>query len=145
MNNQTLLCFDYGEKRIGVAVGQTVTSTATALQTIPVINKKPNREMINSLIVEWEPDKFIVGHPFTLEGARQKMTDAADRFGRQLEHRFKIPVDLIDEQLSSYEARRELKSTRKLDPISARLILETWFRENKDIRYRQIDSNKEDY
>ena len=138
MNNQTLLCFDYGEKRIGVAVGQTVTFTATALQTIPVINK-------NRLIVEWDPDKFIVGHPFTLENTRQKMTDAAERFGRQLEHRFKIPVDLIDERLSSYEARRELKSTRKLDPVSARLILETWFRENKDIRYRQIDSNKEDY
>ena len=86
-----------------------------------------------------------MGHPFTLEGTRQKMTDAAERFGRQLEHRFKIPVDLIDERLSSYEARRELKSTRKLDPVSARIILETWFRENKDIRYRQIDSNKEDY
>ena len=132
MNNKTLLCFDYGEKRIGVAVGQTVTSTATALQTIPVINKKPDWEEIRILVNEWRPDKFIVGHPLTLEGGRQKMTDAAEHFSRQLEHRFKLSVDLINEQLSSYEARRELKSTRDLDPTSARLILETWFRENTE-------------
>ena len=132
MNNQTLLCFDYGEKRIGVAVGQTVTSSATALQTIPVVNKKPDWEKIRILVSEWAPDKFIVGHPFTLEGERQKMTDAAEHFSRQLEHRFKLSVDLINEQLSSYEARRELKSTYGLDPTSARLILETWFRENTE-------------
>ena len=132
MNNKTLLCFDYGEKRIGVAVGQTVTSTATALQIIPEVNKKPDWEKIRILVNEWKPDKFIVGHPLTLEGGRQKMTDAAEYFSRQLGHRFKLSVDLINEQLSSYEARRELKSTRGLDPTSARLILETWFRENTE-------------
>ena len=144
MNNKTLLCFDYGEKRIGVAVGQTVTSTATALQTVLVINKKPDWEAIKILIDEWKPDKFIVGHPFTLHGTRQKMTDAAERFSRQLKHRFKLPVDLIDEQLSSYEAQQELKSTRNLDPTSAKLILETWFRENTNFDHRQINNNKED-
>jgi|TARA_Y100001970_G_C14161067_1_gene818555 putative Holliday junction resolvase len=142
--NKTLLCFDYGEKRIGVAVGQTVTSTATALQTVLVINKKPDWEAIKILIDEWKPDKFIVGHPFTLHGTRQKMTDAAERFSRQLKHRFKLPVDLIDEQLSSYEAQQELKSTRNLDPTSAKLILETWFRENTNFEHRQINNNKED-
>ena len=144
MYNKTLLCFDYGEKRIGVAVGQTVTSTATALQTVLVINKKPDWEAIKILIDEWKPDKFIVGHPFTLHGTRQKMTDAAERFSRQLKHRFKLPVDLIDEQLSSYEAQQELKSTRNLDPTSAKLILETWFRENTNFDHRQINNNKED-
>ena len=130
MNNQTLLCFDYGEKRIGVAVGQTVTSTARALETIPIVNKKPDWGKIKILVDEWTPDKLVVGHPFTLDGNRQAMTDAAEHFGRQLEHRFELSVDLISEQLSSYEARRELKSTRNLDPTSARLILETWFSEN---------------
>ena len=144
MYNKTLLCFDYGEKRIGVAVGQTVTSTATALQTVLVINKKPDWEAIKILTDEWKPDKFIVGHPFTLHGTRQKMTDAAERFSRQLKHRFKLPVDLIDEQLSSYEAQQELKSTRNLDPTSAKLILETWFRENTNFEHRQINNNKED-
>ena len=114
------------------------------MQTVLVINKKPDWEAIKILIDEWKPDKFIVGHPFTLHGTRQKMTDAAERFSRQLKHRFKLPVDLIDEQLSSYEAQQELKSTRNLDPTSAKLILETWFRENTNFEHRQINNNKED-
>ena len=143
MKNQTLLCFDYGEKRIGSAVGQTVTATATALEIIKVVNKKPNWGKIEHLIGEWRPDKLIVGHPFTLEGDRQEMTDAAEKFGRQLEGRFKLPVELIEEQLSSYEARRELKSTRDLDAVAARLILETWLSENIEQNHRQTEVNRE--
>jgi putative pre-16S rRNA nuclease len=143
VKNQTLLCFDYGEKRIGSAVGQTVTATATALEIIKVANKKPNWEKIEHLIGEWRPDKLIVGHPFTLDGDRQEMTDAAEKFGRQLEGRFKLPVELIEEQLSSYEARRELKSTRDLDAVAARLILETWLSENIDQDHRQTGVNKQ--
>ena len=71
------------------------------------------------------------------------MTDAAERFGRQLEGRFKLPVELIEEQLSSYEARRELKSTRDLDAVAARLILETWLSENIDQNHRQTEANRE--
>jgi putative pre-16S rRNA nuclease len=143
VKNQTLLCFDYGEKRIGSAVGQTVTATATALEIIKVVNKKPNWEKIEHLIGEWRPDKLIVGHPFTLDGDRQEMTDAAEKFGRQLEGRFKLPVELIEEQLSSYEARRELKFTRDLDAVAARLILETWLSENIDQNHRQTEVNRE--
>lgn len=143
MNNQTLLCFDYGKKRIGVAVGQTVTATATALETIKVINNKPDWDNIGRLINEWNPTKLIVGHPFTLEGARQEMTDAAERFSRQLTGRFKLEVEMIDEQLSSFEARRELKSTRNLDPVAARLILETWLSQNSDLEHRQSADNRE--
>ncbi|MDB9800035.1 Holliday junction resolvase RuvX [bacterium] len=144
MKNQTLLCFDYGKKRIGSAIGQTVTATATALQIIKVVNRKPNWEEIEYLIEEWRPDKLIVGHPLTLEGGRQKMTDAAEKFGRQLNGRFKLPVEFIEEQLSSYEARRELKSTYDLDSVAARLILETWLRDNILENHRQNDINRED-
>ena len=144
MKNQTLLCFDYGKKRIGSAIGQTVTATATALQIIKVVNRKPNWEKIEYLIEEWRPDKLIVGHPLTLEGGRQKMTDAAEKFGRQLNGRFKLPVEFIEEQLSSYEARRELKSTYDLDSVAARLILETWLRDNILENHRQNDINRED-
>ena len=143
MKNQTLLCFDYGQKRIGSAIGQTITATATALEIIKVVNNKPNWKKIEHLIGEWRPDKLIVGHPFTLEGDRQEMTDAAEKFSRQLEGRFKLPVELIEEQLSSYEARRELKSTRDLDAVAARLILETWLSENIDQNHRQTEVNRE--
>ncbi len=144
MKSQTLLCFDYGKKRIGTAVGQTITATATTLEIIKVINAKPDWKKIQSLIDEWKPEKLIVGHPFTLEGERQDMTDAAERFSRQLEGRFNLPVELVEEQLSSYEARRELKSTRNLDAVAARLILETWLNENIVQNHRQTMANKQD-
>jgi putative pre-16S rRNA nuclease len=126
----TLLCFDCGKKRIGIAVGQTITATATALETINTINNKPDWENISRLIKEWNPDRLVVGKPLQLDGSRQEMTEFAERFSRQLEGRFHVPVEMIEEQLSSYEARRELKSTRDLDAVAARLILETWLSEN---------------
>ena len=130
MSNQTLLCFDCGIKRIGTAVGQTITSTATALEIIKTINNKPDWNSISRLIDEWGPDLLIVGQPYQLDGSRQEMTDIAERFSRQLEGRYQIKVEMIEEQLSSYEARRELKSTYDLDAVAARLILETWLSEN---------------
>ena len=130
MSNQTLLCFDCGIKRIGTAVGQTITSTATALKIIKTINNKPDWNSITRLIDEWGPDLLIVGKPYQLDGSRQEMTDIAERFSRQLEGRYQIKVEMIEEQLSSYEARRELKSTYDLDAVAARLILETWLSEN---------------
>ncbi len=143
MKNQTLLCFDYGEKRIGTAIGQTITATATALEIIKQINNKPDWKTIKSLIEEWQPNKLIVGHPFTLEGERQVMTDAAEKFSRQLQGRFNLPVDLIEEQLSSFEARRVLKSTRELDAVAAKLILETWLNENIEQDHRHTEINRE--
>ena len=143
MNNQTLLCFDYGKKRIGTAVGQTITATATALETIKVINNKPDWDRISHLINEWHPDKLIVGHPLTLEGERQEMTDVAEHFGRQLKNRYGLPVEMMEEQLTSYEARRHLKSTRELDPVAAKLILESWLNEFLDSKHRQTAVNKE--
>lgn len=144
MKNQTLLCFDYGEKRIGIAVGQTITATATALKIIKAINHRPDWETIKSLIDEWQPDRLIVGHPFTLDGERQTMTDAAEKFARQLEGRFKLPVELIAEQLSSHEAKNELKSTYDLDAAAAKLILETWLNDNIEANNRQTAANEED-
>jgi len=130
--NQTLLCFDCGKKRIGTAVGQTITATATELEIIKTINTKPDWEAISRLIKEWNPDRLVVGKPLQLDGSRQEMTALAERFSRQLEGRYHLPVEMIEEQLSSYEARRELKSTYDLDAVAARLILETWLNENID-------------
>ncbi len=143
MINQTLLCFDYGKKRIGLAVGQTITGTATALEIIKVINNKPDWVTIQKFIDEWNPDKLIVGHPYTLDDERQEMTGAAEKFSRQLHGRFNLPVELMAEQLSSFAARRELKPTRDLDAVAARLILETWLYENIDQNHRQIETNSE--
>ena len=96
------------------------------------------------LIEEWNPEKLIVGQPLTLDGERQEMTAIAEQFSRQLENRYKLPVEMVEEQLSSFEARRHLKSTRNLDPVAAKLILETWLNEFRDFEHRQTASNKED-
>jgi len=144
VKNQILLCFDYGKKRIGLAVGQTITGTATALEIINVINTKPDWLAIERFIKEWNPSRLIIGHPYTLEGERQEMTDAAEKFSRQLHGRFNLPVELVEEQLSSFEARRELKSTRELDAVAARLILETWLNENIKQNHRQTEVNREE-
>lgn len=130
MKDLTLLCFDYGRKRIGVAAGQTITATATPLKTLKHIGGKPDWSEIKGLINAWRPDRLIVGQPLTLAGERQPLTGAAERFGRQLKGRFRLAVELMDERLSSFAARRELKSTRNLDPVAARLILESWLLEN---------------
>jgi putative Holliday junction resolvase len=132
VNNQVFLCFDYGKKRIGVAVGQTITSTASPLETINVINNNPDWESITRLINTWQPVSLIVGVPLTMQGARQKMTEAATRFIRQLKGRYNLPVYEIDERLSSYEAKQRLGSTWNIDSVAAQAILETWLSENKN-------------
>ncbi len=126
MTNKTLLCFDLGEKRIGTAVGQTVTGTATPLETISVKNNKPDWNRISQLIEQWQPDKLVVGYPLQMDDARQPMTERSERFVRQLDGRYHLPVEIIDERLSSYEARQRIKSTRNVDPVAAQVILETW-------------------
>ena len=131
MKNQTLLCFDLGQKRIGAAVGQTVTRTASPLETIAVRNNKPDWHRISQLIDEWHPDRLVVGYPLQMDDERQTMTNLAERFVRQLDGRYHLPVDVVDERLSSYEARQRIKSSYNVDPVAAQAILETWFEENE--------------
>lgn len=134
MNQEiTLLCFDFGKKRIGVAVGQTLTRTASPLCTILVNNGVPDWDGVSELIKSWSPDALIVGKPLNMNGSGQKMTTSANRFTRQLEEKFELPVYQSDERLSSYEARLRKKADTELDPIAAQAILETWLSENSGI------------
>lgn len=126
MKPLNLICFDYGQKRIGIAVGQNLTATATPLDTVPVRNGRPDWPHIAEIIKRWQPGALVVGRPLNMDGSRQPMTDAADRFARRLEGRFHLPVHLADERLSSYEARQRLKRDRDLDAMAAQVILETW-------------------
>jgi pyrimidine operon attenuation protein / uracil phosphoribosyltransferase len=129
----TLVCFDFGKKRIGVAVGQTLTGTATPLATVPVKNNIPDWDRITRIMTEWKPGALVVGHPLNMDGSGQAMTRAANRFAAQLSERFACPVYRADERLSSYEARQRLQSTWDLDAVAAQVILETWLSENPAI------------
>jgi putative Holliday junction resolvase len=132
---ETLLAFDYGEKHIGVAVGQTLTSTANPLETIRVMGARPDWSAITRIVGAWQPDALVVGLPLNMDGSEQKVTRRARRFGEQLLGRFKLPVHLVDERLSTREARDRLAGEGRAGsddhPIAAQIILESWLNEQK--------------
>jgi putative Holliday junction resolvase len=129
-----VLGFDYGRLRIGVAVGQSVTASAQALETVAGNDHRPDWEAIGRLICAWQPTRLVVGLPLNMDGSEQEMTDAARRFGRQLAVRYALPVDLVDERLSTREACSMMREAggrpAALDPVAAKLILDSWLAEH---------------
>jgi putative Holliday junction resolvase len=134
MRMGTLLGFDYGTRKIGVAVGQTLTGTATPLETLQLVNHKPDWARIAQLIEEWRPEALVVGLPLDVDDSETDATTPARRFSRQLEGRFHLKVYLADERFTSFEARDRLghkaKRREEYDAMAAKLILETWFDEH---------------
>jgi putative holliday junction resolvase len=130
----TLLGFDYGTRKIGVAVGQTLTGTATPLETLTLVRDKPDWGRIAKLIEEWQPEALVVGLPLDVDDSETDATAPALRFSRQLEGRFRIKVHLADERFTSFEARDRLghkaKRIEEYDAVAAKLILETWLNEH---------------
>jgi len=129
----TLLGFDFGLRKIGVAVGQTITASASALTTVRSRRDKPDWERIGRLVKEWQPDGAIVGLPFNMDDTESLIAPQARRFARQLGGRFNIEVHLVDERLTSLQARRQLglraTALEAIDAMAAKLILETWLTE----------------
>lgn len=134
----TLLGFDFGQKRIGVAVGQTLTGTARALTTLSNRNGAPDWEAITRLLEEWRPDALVVGIPFNMDDTEHEMTRAARRFGNRLAGRYNLPVYTVDERLTSFEAEQELGERggryRKedIDMLAAQYILQAWLEQPTD-------------
>lgn len=126
----TLLGFDFGPRKIGVAVGQTITGSASPLTTLRAIRNKPDWEGIGKLLASWQPEALVVGLPFNMDDSEAECAEPAKRFARQLEGRFGLPVHLVDERLTSREARSRLgkkaSSREVVDAMAAKLILETW-------------------
>jgi len=128
---QTLLGFDYGKLRIGVAVGQDITGTATALCTLDCPGGRPDWDKISRLIAEWSPGSLVVGLPMHADGSDSAITRAARRFAGELEARYQLPVYTMDEHLSSHAAKEvqhdaQGKNRNGIDAIAARIILQNW-------------------
>ena len=131
---RTLLAFDYGKQRIGIAVGQTLTSSVTPLTTLKAVKQKPDWGAIQRLIEEWQPDLLIVGLPLHMDGSEQQLTEEARRFGHKLKGRYNLPVEWMDERLTSHEAEEILRQQggkmrsdkQDIDKIAASLILQSW-------------------
>ncbi|MBT8447392.1 MAG: Holliday junction resolvase RuvX [Gammaproteobacteria bacterium] len=126
----TLLAFDFGTRRIGVAVGQTISRTATPLALIPVRDGRIDWPAIAALVDEWRPAAIIVGLPVNMDGTRHALADRVERFARQLGGRYGREVKLIDERLSSVAAAEAASGAADTDAHAARVILESWLNDN---------------
>ena len=115
---KTILAFDFGEKRIGVAVGNTITKTAEALKIIQEKNQDEKFKAIETLIQEWQPQLLVVGLPTHPDGAEHEMTQKAKRFGNQLHGRFQKEVVWVDERYTSVSVQDGN------DALAAQLILQ---------------------
>lgn len=134
-NHQIVLGFDFGLKKIGVAVGQLVTQTATPLTLLKSQNGTPDWQEIEQIIIDWAIDGLIIGLPLNMDGTEQPITKQAKKFGRRLQARFHLPIYFIDERLTTVAAK-DIMHTRAngkkrfepADSISAQLIVESWLR-----------------
>jgi putative Holliday junction resolvase len=134
----TLLAFDYGLRRIGVAAGQTITGSASPVGVVSNGDGGPDYERIAALVREWQPDLMVVGLPLNADGSESAMSAAALSFARDLE-RFSLPVETVDESLTSVEAGAALRNARQagargrirkedIDAAAAVLIAERYLR-----------------
>lgn len=140
MNHFTVLGFDYGTARIGVAVLNTLAGIATPQSTVTARDGVPDWDAISRCIQEWRPARLVVGMPRKLDGSDSAMQTTIERFIRQLQGRYALPIDVVNEQLSSREAEQRLKLARQagrkrkvrkeeIDQIAAAIILESWMQE----------------
>jgi putative Holliday junction resolvase len=137
---RTVLGFDFGLKRIGLATGQTITGTASPLTTLQAVNQQPDWESIETQIRQWKPDALIVGIPYTPDGGESDITRAARNFSRKLGQRFSLPVYTIDESLSSHAAEEQLRQNIKIskhnkheiDKMAAAIIVQSWLDSQQD-------------
>lgn len=134
-SRDTYLGFDFGTKKIGVAVGQLTTATANSLQTLRSPNQSPNWQAIEQLVRDWQPAGFVVGISRQFDGTDNPVTPRMLKFCRQLNGRFNLPVHQQDETLSTFEAKQLLfdevqvnatKLWEVQDQLAAQLILQTW-------------------
>lgn len=131
----TVLAFDFGEKRIGVAVGETMLKTAHALTIICTEVNTVRFTEIEKLLTEWQPSLLIVGLPTYLDGTEHELTQLAKKFAQRLEGRFNLPVMMMDERLSSFEAAHQLSNANIkgdaqktiIDAVAAQVILQSYF------------------
>jgi putative Holliday junction resolvase len=136
---EVILAFDYGLRRIGIAVGNSGTGTASPAGALPV-HGAPDWPAIGHCIGNWMPGRLLVGLPYNMDGTDTALTAACRSFAAELRSRFNLPVDLVDERLTSAAATADLREVRRsgarirrvkredVDANAARLILESWLR-----------------
>ncbi len=131
---KTLLAFDYGTKNIGVACGQTISGTANSLPSLKAKDGIPDWVQVEKIIKEWQPDLTLIGLPLNMDDSESELSVRARKFANRLHGRFAVKIEMVDERLSSFEAKGEVMrrggsrdyKNNPVDSIAARLILESW-------------------
>jgi len=136
---RTYLGFDYGSKHLGIAVGSTATGAARPLDTVAVRQGLPDWPALDRHIKEWQPGALIVGLPLNMDGSDNDMTRAARKFGQRLHARYNLPVHMVDERLTSVDAKNALVEARvpwkhrkaRVDKLAAQNILQAYLDESR--------------
>jgi putative pre-16S rRNA nuclease len=145
----TVLAFDFGEQRVGAAVGDTSVGIAHPLVTINAADRKGRYAAIATLIAEWQPALLVVGLPAHLDGTEHELSHLARKFARELGGRFNLPVELVDERLTSAAAEASLaeagvaghKRKPVIDQVAAQQILQAYL-EGRACRTRMADAQR---
>jgi putative Holliday junction resolvase len=122
----TVLAFDFGLRNIGVATGQAITRTASEIATVRARDGVPDWNTVDALVRQWEPDALLVGLPLNMDDTESEMSTRAKSFARKLRSRYRLTVELVDERLTSFEARGISDEIDTQHAIAARLIAETY-------------------
>lgn len=130
----TVMAFDFGTRRIGVAVGNTLTCLGQPITSISESSSDAAFKLIEGLLKEWQPNRLVVGLPCHPDGTEHEMSARARRFGNQLHGRFHLPVEWVDERYTSAILEGNPDMRDNLDAESAALILEQYFLEKNWIR-----------
>lgn len=133
---EVVLAFDFGLRRIGVAVGQTITQSANPVTVLLAEKGEPDWQQVAQLIAQWRPATLVVGLPYRMQGGEQALSFAARQFAHKLKAQFNLPVHLVDERLTTQEAKRQLQASGgkkdiAIDSFAAKLILESWMRNQR--------------
>ena len=122
----TVLAFDFGLRSIGVAIGQAITRTASEVSTLRARDGVPDWRSVDALVHEWRPDVLLVGLPLNMDDSISDMAKRAKRFADRLGARYRLKVELVDERLTSFEARGLSRDVDRQHAIAARLIAESY-------------------
>ena len=129
-----IIAFDYGEKKIGVAVGQTSTNTSSPLKIIFNKDNKTNWISISSLLDEWKPGLILLGKPLNMDGSDSKIMEKVDKFYKELKSIYDADIEFVDERLTTFEAREILKDEKhdNVDAHAAKILIDNWFDINRE-------------
>ena len=138
MSNYSAIAFDYGLRNIGVAIGQSLTQSASELPAMKARDGVPNWQEVQKLLKEWQPRKVVLGLPLNMDGSESEMSKRARKFGQRLHGRFGCDIAFVDERLSSHEAKGIARAEghkgdygdHPIDSLAATIILKSWWQQD---------------